>query len=323
MLGVTGCKYKSGYVTIVERSVVDGIEYHCDTELDKKTDCFYSIISKHPDSNGQVLRLRGKPECLAVSSRNNVIAIGILPMEGPNEYGYLYLSDKYEIVFADTKTFKISHHWQVRPKGIPVPELDRLWRFDAMGFSDDGNTIATYYWKPNTDKGRQSVVTLWDVASGEPIQELFLPPPDTSLQGKVFTENADDLAFSPDGRLVALSGGWFIKDPFGLISQPDPFVVIWKLSDGSRITLRPKNSPYISDLCFDQTATQLTCLGGTYGKITSKANVTVWSVPECELLTTKVVSGRVFGIMWSTSENAFRVRLEDGTYLFVKHGVKE
>ncbi len=257
-LCIGGC-YGFKYAPLVETDSASLIQYRCEIKmLDELSGDFCSTIYDDTNRKKKPLRLNGKAQCMTVSTTGDVLAIGILIPTEHEESPPVYVADHHAIVFIDTENLREINRWPIKPPGVPLPGpgryVDPIVRFDDLALSDDGTMIATYYWKP-IDGGRQSMVTLWDVAFGKFIREFPLGPPDESLQGVIYGTGASDLAFSPEGELVAVSGRWSIKSSDAV--QPDPFIFIWRTSDGSRYVLRPKGYWNISELCFDRTSTRL------------------------------------------------------------------
>lgn len=321
LAGQAGC---DNSVPITVRSYVDDVEYRC--QIEEKGEIYYSILTKEPHTQKRALRLRGKACCMAVSSKGDLLAIAITPMAGPNKVGHYYLSDIYEIVFIDTKTFKETHRWPVKPPKMPLSKpgeyVSPIHNFRELAFSNNGRMIATCYSKPTGDGEIPLVITVWNTASGTVIREFIVPPVDKTLAETGYGRWMGDLAFSPNGKLIAISGMLLNAKQRHRPGPPYGFMLIWRISDGSLTNLQPKGHEWFSGLCFDGTSTRLACWDWV-GEGTSWAKVMVWAIPEGKLLTSTRVKGRVLSITRSTARNAFRVRLEDGSDLYVKYDAKK
>ena len=290
-VGIGGCYTFNKYTPLVETTPTSGAQYRCEIKrLDRSSGDLCTTVYDDTNRKKKPLRLNGKAQCMTVNSTGDVLAIGILVPTDHDGSPPVYVPDHDAIVFIDAENLREINRWPIKAPGVafpaPGPYVDPIVRFDELAFSDDNNTVATYYWKP-VDGGRQAMVTLWDVASGECLKELPLGPPDQCLQGVIYGTGASDLAFSPNGELIAVSGRWSIKDSNAI--QPDPFIFVWRTSGESRYVLRPKGHWLISGLCFDQTSTRLAGL--------SDNTVLVWSVPEGKLLLSKRFKNPVSAII--------------------------
>jgi len=315
-----GCDERPEYIPTVARSASGKEEYVC--HLEKTGDIFFSTISECRKASKLRLRLKGMGKCMAVTNDESVLALAIIPMGGPNPYGRFYLSRPHEIIFIDIGTFQERHRWKVEPPGMPKTDPDDadrvIQRFDDMAFSHNGKVLATYYWKPISNGGDQPTVTLWDVKSGKYIREfavcdidLFIKTPQPA------GTDSCSMTFSPDGRLIALSGAWYTKHPIS--PQSGGFIQIWQIEDGEEKHFSTGSHGFLWNLCFDGTGSRLACWTWSKGsKGTSKADILVWNVPEGNLLLSKQVAGRVLGIVWDVKAEAFAVRLEDQTVQFIK-----
>ena len=314
LAGGAGCAPE--YCPIIERSPLDRAEYRCDITC--KGEVYHSTLSKRPGHRNGGLRLRGKAQCLAISGNGDVVAIAIRPMAGPNVHGHLWLANTCKMVFVDARTLQVIRRWRIEPPGMPPPDRDGYVRsihnLDRMAISEDGKTIATFYWRPCTYRAWGPVVAVWQVTTGRPLRELSIPrAPGEPPSGERRGVGACALGFSPGSELVAFSGGWGC----GKYSPPDCFLVVWRTSDGLPVMLRPVGHLFLRGLCFDRTGKRLACWHWA-GWGTSQAKVMVWSVSEGKLLVTKRVRGRVLGITRTEAGDAFEVALADGRDLHIR-----
>ncbi len=305
-----GC-YGSKHMPLVETHPASNVQYRCEMKRVAGPDSrFCSTIYKATNGKKKSLRLQGLADGMTVNNAGDLIAIVIRVPTDHDESPPVYVPDHDAIVFIDTENLREINRWPIKPPGValsaPGLYVQPIAVSDELALSDDGKMIATYYLKP-VDSGMQSMVTLWDVASGECLKELPLGPPGELLLG------AHDLAFSSNGELVALSCGagayeW-TKDPAG---RPDPYIFIWRTSDASRYALRPKGHWLISSLCFDQPGTRLACLG-------DNNTVLVWAIPEGKLLLSKRFKNPVSAVIRSSSEDSFRVKMKDGSDVHIEY----
>lgn len=309
MMATSGCIYGNTYRPTITRNASGTVEYRSHVKRDG--DVYWSTISRRPAVGAQSLRLSGKAQCMAVDPEGLTLAVGITPMAGPNQYGYLYPANEEDIVFIDAEKLSVTHSWTIRPPNMPAPDPSgyrrEICRFDKLAIDRGRTMVATYYWKPTT-RGRKSFVTLWEFGTGKPIRELPVPSRDAWLAGRIHGESLCSLAFSQDGKFVAAIGTWPIKEPHA--KQPDAFVAIWRTSDAQRRVLRTKGYSFLWNLCFDSSGNRLACwtwAGNGMGRIL------IWSVSTGDLIASKDVKGRVLGIVWDDRKRVFSVRTEDGS----------
>lgn len=311
MMATSGCISGNVYLPTATRNASGTVEYQSHVKRDG--DVYWSTISRRPARATQTLRLSGKAQCMAVDPEGLTLAVGITPMAGPNQYGPSYFASEPNIVFIDAEKLSVTHSWTMKPPNMPAPSPNgyrrEIVRFDELAIDRGRTMVATYYWKPTT-RGRDSVVTLWEFATGKPIRELPVPRPDESLAGRNHGESLCSLAFSQDGKFVAGTGTWPIKEPH--VKQPDAFVAIWRTSDAQRRVFRTKGYSFLWNLCFDSSGNRLACWTWA-GKGTATARILIWSASTGDLMASKDVKGRVLGIVWDDRKRVFSVRTEDGS----------
>jgi len=121
-------------------------------------------------------------------------------------------------------------------EGLPTA---RSWRLegsvikaDRISLSGDGRMLAIYQWKAGDDGGR--CVDIWEVHTARLISRCAMarPPAEYRLPG--VTEWVSSLSFSPEGALVAASGGWAAKFTGG--PPPAHWVQVWRVEDGAAVS---------------------------------------------------------------------------------------
>ncbi len=300
----SGCSAE--YVPITVRAG-DGTEYSCD--IVEKAGLFFSTLTKGSDSADLSLTLRGKVLCLGVNRSGKFLALGLLPMDGPNEFGHLYLGDTPQIQILETADFRVRASWDVRPPGMPASDPGKYARgitaFRRIAIDDDGARLATFYYKPRAEGGVQGAVTLWDAHSGKCLREFFAP--EDAEPGRSGAVGVCGLGISPDANLLAFSGSW----GRGLYSEPDYFLAVWRIDDGSCAIFRKLGHMALNGLCFDETGTRLAGWDTGY-YFPLQVEVSVWGIPEGELIFSKRLLQRVTSIVWEPSGSVLRVMRANG-----------
>ncbi len=282
----------------------DGTEYRCD--IIKKEGIFFSTLTKGSDSADLSLTLRGKVLCLGVNRPGKFLALGLLPMDRPNESGRACFAAQPQIQVLETADFRVRTSWDVRPPGMPAPDPGKYARgitaFCRVAIDDDGATLATFYYKPRAEGGVQAAVTLWDAHSGKCLREFFAP--EDAERGAV---GVCGLGISPDAKLLAFSGSW----GRGLYSEPDYFLAVWRIDDGSCAIFRKLGHMALDGLCFDETGTRLAGWDTGY-YFPLQVEVAVWGIPEGEFIFSKRLLQRVTSIVWEAPGSVLRVMRPNG-----------
>jgi WD40 repeat protein len=84
------------------------------------------------------------------------------------------------------------------PAGKPLRTLAAGGVSEQVAFSPDGRKLAS-----GTSPGRSSIVEVWEVTSGQKLNQLVLPSTTSTF--------VDNLAFSPDGRVLAIASDFKLR----------------------------------------------------------------------------------------------------------------
>lgn len=150
----------------------------------------------------------------------------------------------------------------------------------ALAFSPDGTTVATGTTKPSeTPGGNDAVATLWSVASGKPVRTLEPSPGPMRA-----------LAFSPDGRLLAVA-----TQDFPMIGQ----VTLWDLETGKvRSTIEANG---VDCLAFSPDGSRVAagCVANRRGGKSEGHHVRLWEVETGKDLYSLKCEGRVYTVAFA------------------------
>lgn len=265
---------------------------------------YRSTLTRREDNHSLPQRLDGKAEAMALSPNGDALVVALSASGAA-------VTHRVVLLRADTlATIKqlpiLMPALAAGPDGNP-PSIQR---FDRLALSDDAKTLATYFWKPAEQGGHESVVALWDVATGGLLRELHLPQPDASLLDVAHTENVSSMAFSKDGALLGVCGAWSIKIPDK--PQPNGFVRVWRVSDGQDVAaFRPAGQRFLRDMCFDGAGRHVAAWSWM-GRATQECAVTVWSLPGGKKVAERTFRTKIKAIRWSDEKDAFEVLHKQG-----------
>lgn len=262
-------------------------------------DSYRTTVTKREGGRYTSLPLIGKAESMVSSPDGKVLAIAL--SRGSKI--------TYRVVLVETANLNIWKQFPIAAAKLgtagDADYAPTIQRFDCMALSDNSRLLATYYWKPSSPGGHESVVTLWDTESGDFIRELRLPKPDDALLATGHGESVSSMAFSENGSFLGVSGAWSIKVPH--VEQPDGFIRVWRVSGGKDVaTLRPKGRVFLWNLCLDHTGSYLAGWSWT-GEGTECAQISIWDLAEGKEIAGKLIVGRVRGIVWSDKTGLFKV----------------
>ena len=154
------------------------------------------------------------------------------------------------------------HNQQIRRviEEIKLPNLENK-AIEAISFSPNGNLLAS---------GRNDgTLRIWEVDSGRLLR---------TMKGHV--KSIDDVAFSPDSRLLAASASNIVK--------------LWQVSDGAQIHTLTGHSDFIRQLVFTPDGQFLASSGDWDG------TVRIWRVEDGQLVRTLRLSW-AFNAVWDVA----------------------
>ena len=150
----------------------------------------------------------------------------------------------------------------------------------SVAFSPDARMLASGFYQQEkggvfqfSKEEEVSVVTLWDLATETPVRRLSHPG------GRVW-----DVAFSPDGQILASSGISFGRQgkkdsPGG--RKEGPTVLLWNPSNGERIGAIDGPTGRADSIAFSADGKTLV-VGGRHQTVNAVARVGIWNVETFE-----------------------------------------
>ncbi len=307
---ITGCSNGMEYTQTETEESSDGTIYKCvhqQVEPEENMIDNFFTLTKEPDDQNLSLHGEGKFQCMTLSEEGNLLCIAIRPYGGATHDGHKYYSSDYELIFVKTDTLKESHRWRIRPQKKPDGSEMGMQRFDDIDISDDGTLVITYYWKDYNKK----VINLWDVKTGELIQEFFLPPADPDFQKLIHGIWVSDLTISQNNDCLAVVGFRATKGSGNV--DPRCFFYVWDIENGTRKKLGVKEFVYIKTLFFDETGNYIASQNETQ----NKKSFMVYDVNESKLVYSQEVNDSIERINWDEDKKAFQIKFENQTDIFI------
>jgi WD40 repeat protein len=293
-----GC---TSYLPLDTISLVDGATYRIGITRNEQ-DEFQSIVTRQTATCEQTQVIHGfRADCLAVSANGDFLALGADRLRVSGRY-----YNDSSVLLLNASTLEMLAQWTIPGVRGAGGYPEAVTRFDAIAISPDGQTVATYYWKP---PGWKPVVALWGARTGELLKEFDSPEPSGPAQSTIYSTWANSLTFSADGGQLAAARMTASKR-----SEDGPAVGvihIWRIEDSRRTDLPLAPNQVAWDLCFSESGTGLAywCWNG---KDTSNARIFVLNVPDGRVLAERLVSERVMGIR--RSAGAFDALLRSGVW---------
>jgi hypothetical protein len=278
-------------------------------------DTYRSTLRRWQDGRSISHSLDGKAEAMALSPKGDILAVAL---------SGAWWGDIHRVIMLQSDTLRV-----VKELPIIMPEVatdsdgyaPSIQRFDCIALSKNTKRLATYFWKYTRRGGYESIIALWDTETGGLLREMSMPKPGTPPPVPyVRGEEVSSMAFSPDGSLLGVSGGWPIKSED--VEQPDGFIKVWRIADGKDVAmLLPKGHTFLWSLCFDGGARHVAAWDWV-GRGTQRSAAFIWSLPEGEKVAEKVFPGRIRSISWSHEREAFEIHTAKEGTMYLQPGIK-